>query len=281
MKCTFKKFLLEREIQVHDNVSITKILDTKIWNSLYERIKSIVNGNDSDQEYRTLKSLAYKSLTTVPEMEEYLRSTFGDDLAASSEYKEENSKYKALLQKIASYVEQSNKWKSENSGAWFHFIRSGKRENSHKTTKWYGTLKDRKVDSIKVVSNILYEISKLQSEYEVQLKVPGSYGAFLLHADSVVIHFHDPNLKDEINKVMSKFSSSFSNRARLNRTDFGTDDKAFIDGSDSMIIAEKFTETVKKNINVFKKYFEQKDKKEISKIFLSILNTIMFKSTHR
>lgn len=282
MKTTFKEYLFEK-LELLPASDINAVLRTKAWNDVFLKVKQYAAKDSiSSGEQNVLMNATYDVLTQVPEMEDALSKLYGDDLVGSAEYKQHNNEYKAIVAKIESYVKQSKDWKVENSGAWCHFVRAGERSESSKTDKWYATLKERDVDSIKVVASIIYEIAKIQNAGEIQVKIPSSYGAFIKHVDSIVVHYHDPAVKTEIQKIAGKFRQHFADRARMLRTEFGTDDKAHGDkGSDSMIVAKKFAETVNKNHKVFAKYFNEKDDAEISKILLSVLNQIAQNASHR
>ena len=283
LKTTFKNFLLEK-LELLDSSDITDILKTKAWDQVFQKTKQIVSGNEPPRtgDLNILTNSVYEVLTQVPEMEEALVKLYGHDLASSSDYKDHNNQYKSLISKIENYVNQSKSWKTENTGAWCHFVKSGQRSDSTKTFKWYGTLKVREIDSIKIVSNVIYEVAKIKTDAEIQIKIPANYGAFIKHIDSIVIHYHDESLKSEIEAIARKFQSYLADRTKLMRTDFGTDDKAYGDkGSDSMIIAKKFSDTIVKNFELIKKYFNEKDEKDVNQILLSIVNKIMLNSTHR
>lgn len=268
-------------LKLVDKGTIQDIAKTKVWKSMYGVIKK-ASENDDKNLINTIEGLAYDVLTQVPEMEDAFEKAYGKDLGASADYKRDNDAYKAVLKKIIQYVEQSSKWTTESTGAWTHFIRKGKKTGGSTTTKWYGTLKDRGVDSIKIVQNFIFEVSKIETEAEIQVKVPGNYGAFIKHADSIVIHFQDKNLKDKIEEIAKKFHVNFADRARLSRTDFGVDDKAFGDkGSDSAIIAKKFAQTIEKSRDSFTRFFKEKTEQEINAILLSVLNKIALNSSHR
>lgn len=282
MKTTFKSFLMEK-LELLDNTDISAILKTNAWKDVFDKIKQITAKDTVETvDVNILTNNVYDVLTQVPEMEHAMVVLYGHDLSSSADYKDHNNQYKALISKLESYVGQSQSWKVENSGAWCHFVKKGKRGDGDKTFKWYGTLKVREIDSIKVVSKIIYEIAKLKTEAEIQVKIPANYGAFVKNIDSIVIHYHDQTLKSEIESVASHVKPYLADRQRLMRTDFGTDDKSYGDkGSDSMIIAKKFAETYEKNHQVFKKYFNEKSEEEIQKILLSVLNKIMFNASHR
>lgn len=282
MRTTFKEFLLEK-LELLDSGDISAILKTNAWKDVFDKIKQLTAKDTIETvDINILTNNTYDVLTQVPEMEHALVTLYGHDLSNSAEYKDHNNQYKALVSKIEAYVRQSDKWEVENTGSWCHFVRKGQRSTDTKTFKWYGTLKVREIESIKIVSQIIYEIAKIKTDSEIQIKIPSSYGAFIKHVDSIVVHFHDVSLKSEIEAAASKIKPYLADRARLMRTDFGTDDKAYGDkGSDSMIIAKKFAETFQKNHQVFKKYFNEKSEEEIQKILLTVLNKIMNSSSHR
>ena len=286
----FIKQLLQ---EYNDNTRFEDHANSQFTQNLVAYVKRYLQGHT---DLRTIAEAAYKVMTTLPTAQDSITKQYkSNDIFGASqttEYKKANEQYKQNIEATINYITKSKKWdkfNTSNTGAWAHFVKEGNKPQSEKTFKWYGTIKDRSPDAIKLIAHILYDMDKLDFIYQVQLKVPGSYMSYLSHPDSIVIHFRGPEDKDKIAQIVQKYKKYFGDREKLGRLDYGVDDKSFRmdgedrgdDNSDSMIVAKKFAQTVDRNREALKKIFDRENEKELATRLLSILLKISKESSHR
>jgi len=287
------KFIQSLLKEYDEHTSYNDHLTSQHMQHLVAYVKNYIKGNVN---IRVVADAAYQVLTTLPTSLNTITKQYNakdlHGVSQSEEYKKANQQYKQNIEQIIQYITKSDKWDKSityNSGSWAHFVKKGNKPNSDKTYKWYGTIKDRSSDAIKIIANMLYDLDKVDFMYQVQLKVPGSYMSYLSHPDSIVIHYRGPEDKEKLVPVIQKYKKYFGDREKLGRQDFGVDDKSFRmdsedrgdDNSDSMIVAKKFAQTISKNADQIKQIYSKNNEQEIAKQLLSILLKISKESSHR
>ena len=143
----------------------------------------------------------------------------------------------------------SSDWTFTNNGAWSQFsIINRKRNQDRRNYKVYFTAKNA-LDDFQSFVQSLYDLGKrlqtIKTEYNISFKVSTSVISLASHIDSIVIHFSDSNIINEVEKIVydiaNKNNLKYEDRSKYLRTSIGRDSN---DTSDTDELSKRFARNV-------------------------------------
>lgn len=140
-------------------------------------------------------------------------------------------RYEELHQNLEAYIyngiQNKNQWVVSSNSHWISFAKPGINEPEKRNFKMYQTISHpfiNKKDFINGVVNIINEITNLNSEYMIAVKLPRKFEDFNKHADTLVIHYADESLKPTIDEITKRNLEGHTlDRTKLYRTTHGRD----------------------------------------------------------
>jgi hypothetical protein len=140
-------------------------------------------------------------------------------------------RYQELHENIEPYIYNGIKnkdlWRQNSNPHWISFSKSGTAEPENRNFKMYQTIAHpflNKREFINGVINIINEITDLNSEYKISVKLPRKFEDFNRHADTLVIHYADQSLKPTIDEITTRNLEGHTyDRTKLYRTTHGRD----------------------------------------------------------
>jgi hypothetical protein len=213
----------------------------------------------------------------------YDRFTKKQELPQSTENLQEwRNLYSESLDKLANLLK--NNWNFSGNPSWSGFSLKNKTKlPDNSNYKIYFTVKNP-LEQFQKFMQTLYilanNLNNIPTKHNISFKVPStSLGAFT-HTDTIVIHFGDANIKQQVEQAISSAANATGiesgNREDFYRTTQGKDTG---EGSDTEILAKRFARNVLANKNYLLSL--EKDKNKLLATLLKIWQMINNEGLHR
>jgi hypothetical protein len=213
----------------------------------------------------------------------YNRFTKKQELPSSLDnLKEWRNLYLESFNKLENLLK--NNWDHKGNPAWLQFSLKNKTKLPDQSNyKVYFTVKnplqqfEKFMQTLYILAN---NLNSIPTNYNLSFKVPSTSLGAHTHTDTIVVHFGDPNIKDQVEQAILSAASTTGlesgSREDFYRTTQGRDTK---DGSDTEILSKRFARNVLANKDYLLSL--ENDKTQLLNTLLSIWQTISTEGLHR
>jgi hypothetical protein len=239
--------------ELKQELGIENVLDNP---SLQLAKKKILHELDFAQQkgkpidFKLVSKLLMEGLT---HRNNYAEMVEKDEFALSNGFAEEKKSYRAKMENLVKNVMASG-MQYDGNPAWFGINTVPEKVKTREINrKFYASLETGNLDFIDHIKDLASDLRTLALDTDdiIQVKIPGGFGGFLAHRDSVVIHFKDPDNAEAVEKVFDTWKDKFSineGERELGRTQLAADSK---ETSFSDLVATAMTNYFKDNLGKY------------------------------
>jgi len=238
--------------------------------------------------------LKYFNGNYVPQtMDNVVRGVFANDekrlkawqgQIGSAEDQQWNQIYKKAKADIGMAI-SGRGWRVDDSGAWLQFQKTGTMQKvdgkTHK--RYYSFAPDQMANLLKHLPWLADSLGAIPTQGTISFKIPSAWGGFMQERDSLVVHFYDPNIIQQVDQAVQSFVQKSGlqildrNKHFTGASDVGVD----INGqSDTQLLAQRFMRNVDQNKPVLMQ-MAQTDPQKFEKTLTDIWKHIVATGTHR
>lgn len=266
-------------------------LENKLLDDIIDELRQNYQDLDKQAKKMALSGVIYNYIAFHADNHEIANNLYYNDRA---KYNQESTQYKDFTKKVIDAI-KSNGYKLQGNdydAPWLQLNRVGnnskaKKEDGTKTTKRYISIDLNDLyKAYARLPTLAKELNKvvLKPDFDyLSFKFSGNYHMAIGHKDNIVIHFYDKMAKDQVDQAVQNFLNAAgvkeSDRAKVGRVNFGTDDK--INGerlSDSMIVAKSIADNLADRKAGIPAMLKRPD---LKKHLQTVIDGISMQSSHR
>jgi len=194
--------------------------------------------------------------------------------------------YGQILTQLTTALSQIN-WQRVDGSGWIQWYRNGVQtgiKQDDQTPKRYITVAPESIwKALQALPVLARYLNGVQTQPQMELigfKIASDYTRFVANKDSIVIHYYDPQAKQQIETAVQSFirssGISVTDRATLGRSDFGADAN---NTSDSDVLANRIMRNIDANRNTLMQ--QVANPMALTNTLQHIVSTVTSQATHR